>query len=101
MIPSRLGVCASRPFGRVALLFPGPILGKRGMARDRTVRVEVFLVSRNPVSGYIALCRRQSDFLLANQLMQTILKRVLEVRVPGGRGVRLRPEIVDVVGAPQ
>ena len=61
--------------------------------RSRRTLGDVFLVRLNPVHRDLMLSGLEIDFPGADEIMQSYLKHILHVGVPGGRMVGLRPKV--------
>ena len=66
------------------------------MRWERRIRVEVFLVSCDPVSRNVALGRRQIQVAGTHQLMEPFFQIILYKSIPTRCFGWLRPKIVDV-----
>jgi hypothetical protein len=54
---------------------------------------DVFLVRLNPIGRDLVLRGREIDLPVADQIMQSYLEHIFNVRVPGGCMVGLRPKV--------
>ena len=68
------------------------------MIGERTIRIEVLPIRRNPIRSDIALRRAEIQSSGADQIVKVILERVLDVCIPLTGSIRLRPEVADIAG---
>lgn len=72
---------------------------RRGRRFGSGFRAHVFLVRRNPISRDLVLSRREVDLIVPYHRVQLVFEPVLHMCVPRLRQIRLRPKILDRVGA--
>ena len=80
-------------------ILPRWIHTKARVIGERTIRIEVLPVRRNPIRSDIALRRPEIQSSGTDQIVEVMFERVLHVCIPFTGSIRLRPEVADIAGS--
>src|SRR6201996_4951712 len=69
----------------------------RGTVLQGPVRIKVLLISGDPVGRNVLLRRHKVQVSATHQLAKPAFQSVFHMGIPNRRGIRLGPEIADVI----